>query len=224
MKKIISFLSVLSIMLLSLSFTAFAEGAPVITVNDASGQVGDTVEVKIDISGNPGITALQLDVVYSSDDLELVAINDGELFNDSISHSPLSESEPVISWYAKDSSDSDKNGTLAVLSFKIKEGASDSSVGVVYNSADVFNSKFTDIHFDTADGKVSVSEGYLLGDVNNDGKIDVTDATLVQMIAAEVVVPTEAQKAAGDVNKDGSVDVSDATLIQMYAAETITHF
>ena len=89
MKKIISFLSVLSIMLLSLSFTAFAEGAPVITVNDASGQVGDTVEVKIDISGNPGITALQLDVVYSSDDLELVAINDGELFNDSISHSPL---------------------------------------------------------------------------------------------------------------------------------------
>ena len=75
-------------------------------------------------------------------------------------------------------------------------------------------------------GSVTVSKSahILLGDVNNDGKIDVTDATLVQMIAAEVVVPTEAQKAAGDVNKDGSVDVSDATLIQMYAAETITHF
>ena len=44
------------------------------------------------------------------------------------------------------------------------------------------------------------------------------------MIAAEVIIPTEAQKKAGDVNKDGTVDISDATLIQMYAAETISHF
>ena len=65
---------------------------------------------------------------------------------------------------------------------------------------------------------------FLLGDVNNDGKIDVTDATLVQMIAAEILVPTDTQKLAGDVNKDGKVDVSDATLIQMFAAEVIFHF
>ena len=62
-------------------------------------------------------------------------------------------------------------------------------------------------------GSVTVSKSahILLGDVNNDGKIDITDATLVQMIAA-------------DVNKDGTVDISDVTLIQMYAAETISHF
>ena len=75
-------------------------------------------------------------------------------------------------------------------------------------------------------GSVTVSKSahILLGDVNNDGRIDITDATLVQMIAAEVIIPTEAQKKAGDVNKDGTVDISDVTLIQMYAAETISHF
>ena len=65
---------------------------------------------------------------------------------------------------------------------------------------------------------------FLLGDVNNDGKIDVTDATLVQMIAAEILVPTDTQKLSGDVNKDGKIDITDATLIQMFAAEVIFHF
>ena len=65
---------------------------------------------------------------------------------------------------------------------------------------------------------------FLLGDVNNDGKIDITDATLVQMIAAEILVPSGTQKLAGDVNKDGKIDITDATLIQMFAAEVIFHF
>ena len=63
-----------------------------------------------------------------------------------------------------------------------------------------------------------------MGDVSGDGNIDVSDATLVQMIAAETIVPSDEQRAAADVNKDGSVDVTDATLIQMYAAEVIKEF
>ena len=67
-------------------------------------------------------------------------------------------------------------------------------------------------------------DGGMLGDVNNDGKIDITDATLVQMIAAEILVPTDTQKLVGDVNNDGKIDITDATLIQMFAAEVIFHF
>ena len=63
-----------------------------------------------------------------------------------------------------------------------------------------------------------------MGDVSGDGNIDVSDATLVQMIAAETIVPSDEQRAAADVNRDGSVDVTDATLIQMYAAEVIKEF
>ena len=64
----------------------------------------------------------------------------------------------------------------------------------------------------------------LVGDISGDGAVDVTDATLVQMLAAELFAPTAIQLLAADTNGDGTVDVSDATLIQMYAAEVITHF
>ena len=65
---------------------------------------------------------------------------------------------------------------------------------------------------------------YLLGDVNDDGDIDITDVTLVQQQAAEVISFSESQLLAGDVNKDGRVDISDATLIQKYIADIITEF
>ena len=65
---------------------------------------------------------------------------------------------------------------------------------------------------------------YTLGDVDGDGKVDINDATLVQKIAAELIVPTEIQKKAADVNRDGSVDINDATLIQKFAAEIINRF
>ena len=64
----------------------------------------------------------------------------------------------------------------------------------------------------------------MVGDVSGDGNVDITDATIVQQFAAEVVVPTAAQKTAADNNHDGAVDITDATLIQMYAAEIIHSF
>ncbi|MBQ4260651.1 MAG: dockerin type I repeat-containing protein [Ruminococcus sp.] len=62
---------------------------------------------------------------------------------------------------------------------------------------------------------------FLRGDVNGDGKIDVTDATLVQLYAAEMLELTDEQLKAADANSDGKVDVTDATYIQLYAAELI---
>ena len=62
------------------------------------------------------------------------------------------------------------------------------------------------------------------GDVSGDNKVDVTDATLVQMFAAEFTDLTAAQKKAADTNHDGKVDVTDATMIRRYAAEFIDRF
>lgn len=61
------------------------------------------------------------------------------------------------------------------------------------------------------------------GDVNGDSKVDVTDATLVQLNSAELFTLTGEQLPAADANGDGKVDVTDATYIQLYAAELIDH-
>ena len=65
---------------------------------------------------------------------------------------------------------------------------------------------------------------YKLGDVNGDDIISVSDATLVQQQAAELINLEGSALAAADTNHDGIVSVADATLIQQYAAEMIDKF
>ena len=63
----------------------------------------------------------------------------------------------------------------------------------------------------------------IIGDVNGDSKVDVTDATLLQQYLAEMAELSPAQLAVADTNGDGKIDVTDATAIQNYIAELIDH-
>ncbi len=63
-----------------------------------------------------------------------------------------------------------------------------------------------------------------LGDVNNDGEINVTDATEIQKYIAKYIDFNEEQTFAADVNSDGDVNVIDATEVQKYVAEIIDYF
>lgn len=71
-------------------------------------------------------------------------------------------------------------------------------------------------------GEPTTQPGILVGDLNGDGKINTGDATFVLKVAAEMIVPTEAQRAAGDCNRDGKVNTGDAVIILKYAAGMIT--
>lgn len=68
------------------------------------------------------------------------------------------------------------------------------------------------------------TEQILYGDVNNDGVINVADATLVQKHAADIIKLNDDQLKRADVNFDGVVNVHDSTLIRKYAAEIISSF
>ena len=59
----------------------------------------------------------------------------------------------------------------------------------------------------------------LIGDTNTDGIISVSDATLVQQHAAQMIDLSGKNLVAGDANRDGIVSVSDATAIQRYCSE-----
>lgn len=65
---------------------------------------------------------------------------------------------------------------------------------------------------------------YTLGDVNQDGNIDVVDGSLVLRFSANLTELTEQQYRAADVNANDVVDVIDASLILRYAANLVNGF
>lgn len=62
---------------------------------------------------------------------------------------------------------------------------------------------------------------YTLGDVNDDGKWNSSDALMTLQIGAETISYTPTQKLAADVSRDGKVNSTDALKILRYAAELI---
>ena len=58
----------------------------------------------------------------------------------------------------------------------------------------------------------------MLGNVNNDGEVNITDVTTIQQYLAEMAEFDELQQAAADANRDNTLDISDATALQMYLA------
>lgn len=61
------------------------------------------------------------------------------------------------------------------------------------------------------------------GDANLDGKVDVTDATLIQMHIAELVTLEGEALNNADVNDYGGVDIADVTLVQNVIAEVVEY-
>lgn len=64
---------------------------------------------------------------------------------------------------------------------------------------------------------------YMLGDINNDGIIDASDASAIlkeyaALSTGSASTFTEEQKDAGDINKDGAIDASDASAVLSYYA------
>jgi len=65
---------------------------------------------------------------------------------------------------------------------------------------------------------------YSLGDVNNDGRIDVQDVVIVMRHILGLETLTTAQQEAADVNRDGAIDVRDVVLIMQKTLELIDEF
>ena len=60
--------------------------------------------------------------------------------------------------------------------------------------------------------------GYIVGDVDGNGRIDIKDVTAIQRHIAEYELLTGDALKAADTNGDGEVTIDDATLLQQYLA------
>ena len=218
MRKVLSIL--LAVVMLAVCSVISYEAAdePRFQTEIVRGNIGEIVDVKLNIQNNPGITALSIDVAYSSDDLELISINNAALFQDAISTGNVSANPLRISWYATDSQNKVDNGTLAILRFRVRDNAICSRINISYNPENVFDNTLQNQPFEITNGWVLVGDKKI-GDAYSDNQISVRDVTSIQRQIVELEDLSAEELVLADTNGDGEINIADATHLQMYLAE-----
>ncbi len=188
-----------------------------LTVDEVSGMPGETVDVKLSLSNNPGLASLMFNVEYS-DILTLEAVKFNSDFGAyATAAQPFTNPQPIS--FISPFSDVTINDTFATLTFRISDTAKDKSVAninITYNEEDVFNSSYEYVDLNVVNGKVTVYEG-IPGDINADGKVNNMDAILLFRYVAKWSV--EVDEEALDVTGDGKIGNMDAIQLFRYVAK-----
>lgn len=220
MKKLISSILIIVLLMISVPIVEATDNLPTFSLSNASGKFGDTIYVSLNIDNNPGITAFQLNINYSSTDLELISIKDNNLFSESVTYSQINKNPFIISWFSSNSENSTQNGKIATLEFKIISNTETSDIGITYNEENVFDNSFNNVHFETEAGKITAKKE-VLGDVNGDGILSVADAIIIQKHIANVGILSDDMLNKADVTNDGIVSIADAIIVQKCIANII---
>lgn len=216
---------ILSLLLLFMSTAAFAAVDPILTVSQATVEAGESFDVKITISNNPGIAFMRLSVQYDKSALTLVGVKDGGILGNAV-HSPDLAPHPYVLFWNNGTAVSDfkGNGTIVTLTFKVDASAAAKEYPITLSydndNDDIMNVNFGHIEFTVQDGKAVVSAPqYLYGDITADGSVNISDAIyMAQYLASDAIELTAEQKVAADVYYDGVINISDMIKLQQYLA------
>lgn len=216
--------------------TAFASEAVFTAKADRSeAEIGDTVEVAFEISGNPGFTNIELTLDFDKKILRFTGLKinpDTEGYEGRFGGgATVANTNPESDKYGfitnARSSATKTDGKLFVALFEVI-GSGETTVGaeitLMENSGEII--PFS--HSAIPSGKLTVSgspeSGVVYGDVTGDAKINVLDANAIRKSAAKIMTFDEEQKKAADVNGDGRINVMDANLVRRFSAKLISKF
>lgn len=213
MKKVISLVMAVLLLVGMMSVGALAAGTPSIQVSNTDAHPGDTVTVMVSLENNPGIACFELAVSYDSSRLEWTGVS----VNEEMGGNWDAAVGETILWVNAD--DYKQNGEIFSLTFKVldsaKAGAAD--VSVSYEVGEVFDENEQDVNFTVSAGGVTIkAKG---ADLNKDGE---TDALDVICLMKHIVGLTELDETDADINADNTVDILDVIrLIRYLAGENI---
>ena len=201
-----------------------------ITAENVTANPGDTVDVKISLSNNPGIVSATIKVDYDSNVLTLTKVTDAGVLGTQ-SHKPEYTSPYTLAW-ANDTATTNYtvNGTIVTLTFKVGNNAENGksypiSLSYNYNNYEIYDKDLNPVEFSISNGSISVtqSSAKLLGDVDGDGEVTIIDATLIQRYLVQLKVYAFDEEAA-DSDGDGEITIVDATFIQRWLAQIPTPY
>ena len=217
-KYLVVFLSLAMFLVTCLKneIVVFADNAPTISVISNDCFPGDTINIDVNISDNPGIMYLEISPMFASE-LGDPAINNGNIFSE------FTNAKQLI-WTAD--KDVNANGKLLSVTFSVPDTIvpGNYSVSFVFRSAYDYDENTIDFLVKSGTIRVKKSGFDNVGDINGDGEVDSLDATSALKYDAGIIELNEKQLKAGDVNGDNEVDSLDATMILKFDAGIIDTF
>lgn len=142
--------------------SAVSAAGPVLSASDESAKVGDTVTVTVSISQNPGINWSSFYVEYDSSKLQLVGAQNGEVMNSWDSYAvSQADGSYLVTTHTSTTKNTSKDGTMAVLTFKVLDGAAGSECVVSVSSKECYTDTGTSIEkvgVSTSNGTITVSQ------------------------------------------------------------------
>ena len=147
----------------STSFTVNVRPMPVgaLNVGNAAGAPGETVQIPVVLTRNPGLTAARLKIAYNADVLILTDVAEGDIQGDYTFGADLNDSPYIVLWENSDYfSDCTETGGLFLLSFRIREDAPARNfpITVSYDPEEVYNAELVNVDLEIKQGYVTVTE------------------------------------------------------------------
>ena len=176
-------------------------------------RVGDTVEVDVTLAANE-VAGVEIHVLFDDAALEFVSA-EVKGFVAGMEYAVANNPEVgEVRLTAMNSGEINSNGDEVVLTitFKVLDAAADVNALTLADTYVVHGDENqTAQKLNLTDGAVGVvRKGD--GDLNGDGKVDLTDATLLFYYVNGLADLTEDQQTHGDINGDGKIDLTDATM------------
>lgn len=140
-----------------------AENDLTIGVSDVSGAPGETVDIPVVLTNNPGVIAVGLTVAYDKEKLELLHAESTGLLKDATFSQNYGDYPYVLMWNDALSADMKDNGTLAVLTFRIRSNCPEGSTEIVLSAekGNIHNYDLEDVPFILKNGIVSVAKNHV---------------------------------------------------------------
>lgn len=186
-----------------------------LVIENVEAKAGKTVRVTIDIQNNPGIIGALLTIEYDPA-LTLIDAEAGSAWNTLNFTSPNTFSNPCnFVWDGVSGADF-SNGSIIVLTFEIPVGV---DVGTIYNISayytygNMINENLEAVDLEIENGSITIVN--TVGDVNDDGVVDIADVIVLRRYLAgdhEVVI----DEFAADMDNDGYITVADVVLLRRF--------
>ena len=163
-RKIFALILSIAVLITSLPFyaTAVFASSPAIGISSAEAQPGDSIDLTVSLTGNPGITSIDFSVQYDAKQFELTAKKNGKLLGGTMNSQTLDKVPYYCGWINSLQKENCKDdGVLITLTFKVKDGAVNGKQEISFTQSSVtgYDADIKAVSFTPENGYIEVKNG-----------------------------------------------------------------